>query len=119
MGRQHDFRVDDLAFMGVVFLLLVVFGKEPFAALVGGGSNGGLAVAALNNPHIKVGAWLPWHRFLLHPDSGHKKSREPIKDFLLGGAANSDRYSVESGSQMLQWEPMGCVRIGYISKVRF
>lgn len=87
MGRQHDFRVDNLAFVGIVFLLLVVFGKEPLAALVGGGSNGRLTVASLNNPHIKVGAWFSWHGFLLSPISGHKKSREPFKDFLLGSAA--------------------------------
>ena len=40
MGRQHDFSVDDFAFMGIVFLLLVVFGKQPFPALVGGRRNG-------------------------------------------------------------------------------
>ena len=40
IGRQHDFSVDDFAFMGIVFLLLVVFRKEPFPALVSGGSNG-------------------------------------------------------------------------------
>lgn len=88
MGRQHDFSMDNLAFMGIVFLFLVVFGKEPLAALVGGGSNSGLAAAALDNPNIKVGAWFSWNggsSFL--PDSGHKKSREPVKDFLLGGAA--------------------------------
>ena len=40
MGRQHDFGVDDFAFMGIVFLLLVVLGKQPFPALVGGRRNG-------------------------------------------------------------------------------
>ena len=40
MGRQHDFCVDDFAFMGIVFLFLVVFGKQPFPALVGGRRNG-------------------------------------------------------------------------------
>ena len=40
MGRQHDFGVDDFAFMGIVFLFLVVFGKQPFPALVGGRRNG-------------------------------------------------------------------------------
>ena len=30
VGRQHDFGVDDFAFMGIVFLFLVVFGKQPF-----------------------------------------------------------------------------------------
>ena len=28
MGRQNDFGVDDFAFMGIVFLFLVVFGKH-------------------------------------------------------------------------------------------
>ena len=36
----HDFGVDDFAFMGIVFLFLVVFGKQPFPALVGGRRNG-------------------------------------------------------------------------------
>ena len=49
VGRQHDFGVDDFAFMGIVFLFLVVFGKQPFPALVGGGSNGRLALAALDD----------------------------------------------------------------------
>ena len=49
VGRQHDFGVDDFAFVGIVFLLLVVFRKEPFPALVGGGSNGRLALAALDD----------------------------------------------------------------------
>ena len=40
MGRQNDFGVDDFAFMGIVFLFLVVFGKQPFPTLVGGRRNG-------------------------------------------------------------------------------
>jgi len=59
MGRQHDFGVDDFAFMGIVFLLLVVFGKQPFPALVGGGSDSRLALAALDDFQVKVRAW--WH----------------------------------------------------------
>lgn len=39
MGRQNDFGMDDFTFMGIVFLLLVVFRKQPFPALVGGRSN--------------------------------------------------------------------------------
>ena len=39
-GRQHDFCMDNLAFMGIVFLLLVVLGKQPFPTLVGGRRNG-------------------------------------------------------------------------------
>ena len=59
VGRQHDFGVDDFAFMGIVFLLLVVFGKQPFPALVGGGSDSRLAFAALDDFQVKVRAW--WH----------------------------------------------------------
>lgn len=54
MERQHDFRVDDFAFMGVVFLLLVALGKEPFPALVGSGSNGRLAFTP-----VKVKSFAP------------------------------------------------------------
>ena len=36
----YNFGVDDFAFMGIVFLFLVVFGKQPFPALVGGRRNG-------------------------------------------------------------------------------
>ena len=32
--------MDNLAFMGIVFLLLVVLGKQPFPTLVGGRRNG-------------------------------------------------------------------------------
>ena len=56
VGRQHDFGGDDFAFMGIVFLFLVVFGKQPFPALVGGGSDGRLALVALDNFHIKMRA---------------------------------------------------------------
>ena len=40
MGRQHDFCMDDPSFLGIVFLLLVVLGKQPFAALVSCGGYG-------------------------------------------------------------------------------
>ena len=67
VGRQHDFGVDDFAFMGIVFLFLVVFGKQPFPALVGGGSDGRLAFAALDDFQVKVRAW--WHDGLWPPFS--------------------------------------------------
>lgn len=85
VGWKQDFRVDDFAFVGIVFLLLVVFRKEPLATLIGSGSNGGLAVTALDDFDVIVWAWQVW--FLLSPGFGHKKSREPKIDFLLGGAA--------------------------------
>ena len=75
VGRQHDFGVDDFAFMGIVFLFLVVFRKQPFPALVGGGSNGRLALAALDDFQVKVRAW--WHDGLWPPFSrcpGRKKA---------------------------------------------
>jgi hypothetical protein len=67
VGRQHDFGVDDFAFMGIVFLFLVVLGKQPFPALVGGGSDGRLAFAALDDFQVKVRAW--WHDRLWPPFS--------------------------------------------------
>ena len=79
VGRQHDFGVDDFAFMGIVFLLLVVFGKQPLPALVGGGSDGRLALAALDDFYIMVWAWQVVSSFL--PVSGQRKSREPFSRF--------------------------------------
>ena len=73
--------MDDFALVGIVFLLLVVLGKQPVAALVGSGSNGGLSVAPLYDSYVKVRAWQRCG--LLSPGSGHRKSREPFKDFLL------------------------------------
>ena len=40
VGRQHDFCVDNSSFLGIVFLLLVVLGKQLFAALVSYGGYG-------------------------------------------------------------------------------
>ena len=80
--------MDDFAFMGIVFLFLVAFGKQPFPALVGGGSDGRLAFAALDDFQVKVRAW--WHDGLWPPFSrrpGKEKAGNRIKDFLLGGAA--------------------------------
>ena len=36
MGREHDFLVGDFGFIGIVFLLLVVFREQLLAVLVGG-----------------------------------------------------------------------------------
>ena len=81
--------MDDFALVGIVFLLLVVLGKQPFAALVGSGSNGGLSAAPLYDSYVKVRAWQRCD--LLSPDSGHGKSRESFKDFLLFRAAGGRR----------------------------
>ena len=81
--------------MGIVFLFLVVFGKQPFPALVGGGSNGRLALAALDDFQVKVRAW--WHDGLWPPFSrrpGIKRAGNLFQDFLLGGAAGGGWYSV-------------------------
>ena len=61
---------------------------QPSPALVGGGSDGRLALAALDDFRVKVRAWLHGRivaSFL--PASGQRKSRKPFNDFLLGGAA--------------------------------
>ena len=39
MGRQHDFRVDHTFLFSVVFVLLVILGKQILAALVGSSGN--------------------------------------------------------------------------------
>ena len=39
MGRQHDFRVDHTFLFPVVFVLLVILGKQILAALVGSSGN--------------------------------------------------------------------------------
>jgi len=83
MGRQQDFLMDDFALMGIVFLFLVVFGKQPLAALVGSGSNGRPAAAPFDNCYVMVWTRQAVTSFL--PVSGQKKSRRPYKDFLLGG----------------------------------
>lgn len=100
MGRQHDFLVDDFALVGIVFLFLVVLGKEPFPALVGSGSDCGLTVAALDDFYIMVWTWQA--RFLLSPRCwGKKRAGNLSKDFLLGGAASGRRvFSFESSGQV-------------------
>ena len=57
MGREHDFLVGDFSFIGIVFLLLVVFREQFLAALVGGGRNSGFIVAPLNDCDFTVRAW--------------------------------------------------------------
>ena len=57
MGREHDFLVGDFVLVGIVFLFLVVFREQLFAALVGGGRNSGFIVAPLNDGDFTVRAW--------------------------------------------------------------
>lgn len=54
IGRQHDFLVDDFTLVRIVFLFLVAFGKQPFAALVGSRRNGRLSVAELYDFNVMV-----------------------------------------------------------------
>lgn len=65
--------MDDFALVGIVFLFLVVLGKEPFPALVGSGSDCGLTVAALDDFYIMVWTWQA--RFLLSPRCWGKKEQ--------------------------------------------
>ena len=57
MGWEHDFFVGDFVLVGIVFLLLVVFREQLFAALVSGGRNGGFIVTPLDNGDFTVRAW--------------------------------------------------------------
>ena len=95
VGWQHDFCVDDPSFLGIVFLLLVVLGKQPFAALVSCGGYGWLSVAALDDFYIMVrtghnGFLLPvvdWMGWWFAASFWAKEKQETVSDFLLGGAA--------------------------------
>ena len=49
MGWEHDFFVGDFVLVGIVFLFLVVFREQLFAALISGGRNGGFIVAPLDD----------------------------------------------------------------------
>ena len=58
IGREHDFRVNNLVlFSAVVFVLLVILGKQFFSGLVGGSGNGRVAFASLNNSYVQMGYW--------------------------------------------------------------
>ena len=92
MGWEHDFFVGDFVLVGIVFLFLVVFREQLFAALVGGGRNSGFIVAPLNDGDFTVRAWQVCPSFL--PDSGHRKSRIPFFSFLLALPLVGGRYLV-------------------------
>ena len=57
MGWEQDFFVGDFVLVGIVFLLLVVFREQLFAALIGGGRNSGFIVAPLNDGDFTMRAW--------------------------------------------------------------
>src|SRR5699024_1670441 len=95
--------------MGIVFLFLVVFGKQPFPALVGGGSDSRLALAALNNRDFVV--WTGHFVSLLSvidgwggalpPHFGQKKAGDLFSDFLLGVPLCERRvFSCKSSGQV-------------------
>ena len=54
MGRQHDFRMDDAAFAGVVMGHSVPLICELFAASVGGCGNGRLAFSPADNADVAM-----------------------------------------------------------------
>ena len=47
----------DFGFVGIVFLLLVIFGEQFLPALVGGGRHGGFVFAPLDDCDFTVRAW--------------------------------------------------------------
>ena len=61
----------DFVLVGIVFLLLVVFREQLFAALVGGGRNGGFIVAPLDDGDFTMRAWQEY--VLLSPGFRAKK----------------------------------------------
>ena len=81
MGREHDFFVGDFGFIGIIFLPLVIFREQLFAALVGGGRNSGFIVASLNDGNSTMRAWQVCA--LLSPGFRAKKSRITCLNFLL------------------------------------
>ena len=91
-GREHDFLVGDFGFIGIVFLLLVVFRGQFLAALVGVGRNGGFIVAPLNDGDFTVQAWQVCA--LLSPGLGKRKSRIPFQISCLGVPLYADDYLV-------------------------
>ncbi len=82
MGREHDFLVGDFGFIGIVFLLLVVFREQLLAALAGGGRNSGFIAAPLNDGDFTVRAWQACA--LLSPGFRAKNSRIPFQISCLG-----------------------------------
>jgi len=46
-----------MLFSAVVFMLLVVFGKQFFSGLVSSSGNGRVALASLNNSYVQMGYW--------------------------------------------------------------
>ena len=89
MGREHDFLVGDFVLVGIVFLFLVVFREQLFAALIGGGRNIGFIVAPLDDGDFTMRAWQVCA--LLSPGFRAKKEQDTFSDFLLGCAAGGQR----------------------------
>ena len=72
----------DFVFIGIVFLLLVVFREQLLAALVGGGRNSGFIVAPLDDGDFTVRTWQVCA--LLSPGLGKRKSRITFSVSCLG-----------------------------------
>ena len=54
MGWQHDLGMDKFFLLVVKFCFLVVLTEQPFAALIGGTSNSGLPLAALDDGNFEM-----------------------------------------------------------------
>ena len=54
MGWQHDFSMNQFFLLVVEFRFLVVLAEQPFAALIGGTSNGRLPLAALDDGNFEM-----------------------------------------------------------------
>ena len=90
---QHDFRVQDAAFAGVIFGFLVVFRKQLLAALVGGTGHRRLALAALGDRDLKMRARNRYHL---------QNKNRPSGLLLTNGL---ESYSVV---RSLHWDGAGC-----------
>lgn len=55
--REHDFLVGDFGFVEVVFLFLVVFREQLFAALAGSGRSSGFVLVPLGDSDFTVRTW--------------------------------------------------------------
>ena len=79
----------DFVLVGIIFLLLVVFREQLFAALVGSGRNGGFILAPFDDGDFTMRAWQVC--VLLSLGFRAKKEQDTFSDFLLECAADGWR----------------------------
>ena len=79
----------NFVFVGIVFLLLVVFREQLLAALVSGGRNSGFVITPFDDGDLTMWAWQVCA--LLSPGFRAKKEQDTFSDFLLGCAAGGQR----------------------------